>query len=230
MMETEEFIGELIERAGAAGVDLSRDQAALCLRHADAMLQWNARINLTRVTRPRDVLVKHILDSILPVPWLFREGFLPVAKGAECNVLDVGTGPGYPGIPLKIVRPRDQFVLLDGNRKKVSFLTVVINQLGLSGIRAVQGRFENPEDSWTGAGPFHLIVMRAVRPEPVLFKCVRELLARNGIFAWWAGPEADLNGVSRDAEGHGLDLEADYPYELPLESSSRRLITWRKNS
>ncbi|MHC1725594.1 MAG: 16S rRNA (guanine(527)-N(7))-methyltransferase RsmG [Syntrophobacteraceae bacterium] len=83
-------------------------EANLCTRHVNLMLEWNRRLNLTRIVSHNDIIVKHLLDSIVPAKYLPHSG----------PALDVGTGAGFPGIPLKIMSPALDFLLLDSNRKK----------------------------------------------------------------------------------------------------------------
>lgn len=94
-----------------AGIALTEQQAQLLSRHIEIMLEWNLRLNLTRITESEEIMVKHLLDSILPASFLPSSG----------NALDVGTGAGFPGIPLKIVRPGLQMILLDSRQEEGQF-------------------------------------------------------------------------------------------------------------
>ena len=119
-----EFTDLILKFTGKAGIALTERQAQLLSLHIQLMLEWNPRLNLTRITGREEIIVKHLLDSILPAKFLPSSG----------HALDVGTGAGFPGIPLKIVYPDLQMVLLDSSRKKVSFLAAVAAALGLKGI------------------------------------------------------------------------------------------------
>lgn len=217
------FQEELLRASEQFGIGLSIDRARLCCAHIALMLDWNRRLNLTRITDPREILEKHILDSLLPARALPHAGF----------ALDVGTGPGFPGIPLKILLPELRMVLLEANRKKVSFLKVALAGLKLPDAWAVQGRWEEMERLEMPAGPggFRLVTMRAVRLEPASLELAEKSLEPGGIFAWWAGPgEESPEGAPREQPPHrpGLVFEGEFPYDLPSAAKPRRLLVWRR--
>lgn len=200
------------------GIPVSLEQAGLLLEHVRLMLEWNARSNLTRITDFPGILTSHLLDSLLPARGLPLTG----------KALDVGTGAGFPGVPLKILYPAAEMVLLESNLKKVSFLKVLLSRLGLPSIRALNGRWEEP-DGWLAAEEerFTLVVMRAVRLETGhLDRLAPRVLKPGGIFAWWAGPSA---GATRENQEIHPSLEplGALSYELPGMSAPRRVHMWR---
>lgn len=116
----------------------------------ELLLKWNEKINLTAITDPGEMRIKHIEDSL---------ALLPYIKDAK-TILDLGSGAGFPGIPLKMERPSLDVTLLEATRKKVSFLQAAIAQLGLKGITAVCGRAEDPAVI-ERLGTFDVVVSRA---------------------------------------------------------------------
>ncbi|NHB88848.1 16S rRNA (guanine(527)-N(7))-methyltransferase RsmG [Photorhabdus tasmaniensis] len=114
-----------------AGIALSQQQKQLLMAYVDMLNKWNKAYNLTSVREPEQMLVRHIMDSIVVSPYLQGHRFI-----------DVGTGPGLPGIPLAIVRPNSHFTLLDSLGKRVRFLRQVQHELGLANIEPVQSRVE----------------------------------------------------------------------------------------
>ena len=120
--------------ASELGIELFEQQLDQLDRFAALVVEANSKFNLTRITEPRDIVVNHYLDSLLCL-WS-----LEPAKGAR--VIDVGTGAGFPGVPIKIVRPDLDVTLLDGTMKKVRFLAEAAESLGLQGVEAVHGRAE----------------------------------------------------------------------------------------
>ncbi|MDW6018470.1 16S rRNA (guanine(527)-N(7))-methyltransferase RsmG [Vibrio plantisponsor] len=120
-------------------LDVSEKQREQLLGYVGLLNKWNKAYNLTSVRDPADMLVKHILDSIVVSPYLNGERFI-----------DVGTGPGLPGIPLAIMNPDKSFVLLDSLGKRIRFIKQVLHELGIANVVAVQSRVEefDPEDGF----------------------------------------------------------------------------------
>ena len=118
---------ELLEKAKAMGIKLTAQQADQFQTYMELLLEWNEKINLTAITQPEEVVEKHFLDSLTLLSW----GKLK--QGAK--VIDVGTGAGFPGIPLKIARPDIDLTLLDGTMKRLNFLGEVCTALKLSARR-----------------------------------------------------------------------------------------------
>ena len=131
-MESEKFKSILVEKAKLIGIEITENQAEKFYTYMCLLLEWNEKINLTAITDPIEVIIKHFIDSIT------------ISKEIEkCKkVLDIGTGAGFPGIPLKIIRPDISVTLLDSLNKRVTFLNVVIEALELGNIEAVHGRTE----------------------------------------------------------------------------------------
>jgi 16S rRNA (guanine527-N7)-methyltransferase len=200
------------------GIAVSPEQAKLFVEHVRLMLEWNVRSNLTRITDFAGILTSHLLDSLLPARRLPLTG----------KSLDVGTGAGFPGVPLKILCPETEMVLLEANRKKVSFLKVLLSRLQMTGIRAVNGRWEEP-GGWFEEEEerFTLVVMRAVRLETGhLDRLAPRILKPGGIFAWWAGPSAGTTWENQRIHPSLAPLET-LSYELPGMSAPRRIHLWR---
>lgn len=130
----------------AAGIELPDQQKQQLLGYVGMLDKWNKAYNLTSVRDPQQMLVRHILDSIVVAPSLQGERFI-----------DVGTGPGLPGIPLSIVRPDAHFTLLDSLGKRVRFLRQVQHELGLTNIMPVQSRVEE----FPAEPPFDGVISRA---------------------------------------------------------------------
>jgi 16S rRNA (guanine527-N7)-methyltransferase len=125
------------EAAGAFGVEVGTTAAARLAAFVEELVRWNRRFNLTSITDPRGILEKHLLDSLAIVP--------RVREGAE--VLDAGTGGGFPGVPLAILRPDVRVLLVDRTEKKVLFLKSTLARLGVPNARAAHARLEGrPED------------------------------------------------------------------------------------
>ena len=136
------------------GLTLSDEAAAAMGTHARELLIWNRRTNLTRLTDPEQIAERHYIDSILPVQW--------ISDGA--SILDIGSGGGFPGIPLKIMIPSSTVLLVDGVRKKVTFMNHVLRILHLDHIQACHVRAESLDREMVDCPPggFTVIISRAL--------------------------------------------------------------------
>ncbi|WP_277269768.1 16S rRNA (guanine(527)-N(7))-methyltransferase RsmG, partial [Pantoea septica] len=139
------MITKLASLLKAAGISLSDQQKEQLVAYVGLLDKWNKAYNLTSVRDPQQMLVRHILDSIVVAPHLKGERFI-----------DVGTGPGLPGIPLAIVLPQAHFTLLDSLGKRVRFLRQVQHELGLPNITPVQSRVE----TFPSEPPFDGVISR----------------------------------------------------------------------
>jgi len=223
-----EFTNLILKFADNAGIALTERRAQLLSLHIQLMIEWNLRLNLTRITGREEIIVKHLLDSILPAR------FLPSSGCA----LDVGTGAGFPGIPLKIVYPDLQMVLLDSSRKKVSFLTAVAATLGLKGIRVLHGRWQDFSKVEEHANRFELITMRALKLEPEHISSLASMvLADGGVLACWgvgdaghlAGGGLGCGGPETGKRIYGdMEFQDDLKYLLPGIKQRRAIWLWRK--
>jgi 16S rRNA (guanine527-N7)-methyltransferase len=155
----------LADEAAALGTPLDSAMLAAFGRYRDLLLEWNARINLTAITDPRDVEVRHFLDSlscVLPVP---------VEQRRETRTLiDIGSGAGFPGLVLALAFPAWRVTLLEATGKKVRFLETVIEELGLGNVSAVTGRAEELAHLTQYRGAFDIATARAVASLPTLLE------------------------------------------------------------
>lgn len=202
----------LLQKAAKNALQLELQTAELEKFHlfADLLLEWNERLNLTALTEPEDIAYKHFLDSLYLLPFL-----TPAPPGLK--LLDLGTGAGFPGIPLKIMRPQLPIVLADAQQKRLNFLTEVIKTLELENISVLHGRAED----W-GRAPgcresFTWVTARAVAPLPVLAEYALPLVAPGGLLlaAKGSGAEQELAlaaGALRELQG---ETENTLSYRLP---------------
>ena len=189
-------------------------------RFAALLLEWNEKMNLTAITDPRDMAVKHFCDSLT----LLASVSLP----QRAKVLDVGSGAGFPAMPLLIARPDLKITMLDSLQKRLTFLQEALDLLGLKAelvhLRAEEGgkipRFREQ---------FDLVTARAVASLPVLCEYCMPYQRVGGLFAAMKGPdaEAELTSAASAAKQLGCKFLKKYPYQLP-DGSKRTILLYEK--
>ncbi|HEY7739382.1 MAG TPA: 16S rRNA (guanine(527)-N(7))-methyltransferase RsmG, partial [Steroidobacteraceae bacterium] len=137
----------LLAGAQEMGVALDGAQAEAMLRLTAELREWNRRINLTAITGPADMVDKHLLDSLSVQPHLHGR-----------RVADIGTGAGFPGVPLAIVNPRRSFTLIEATGKKCLFVRHAVELLGIDNVEVIQARAE----SWKPKALFDCVIARAL--------------------------------------------------------------------
>jgi 16S rRNA (guanine527-N7)-methyltransferase len=222
---SDEWSRLIIEGAGAWGLELKSDHTRLFARHAEQLLKWNQVTNLTAITHPRDVAISHFLDSLIPA----------VLIPAHSGLLDVGSGGGFPGLPLHIVVPGLRTTLVDSSRKKVSFLRQVIRELRLERIQALQARVQDLSALSEGhAEGYDVIISRAFSALAVFVRLTLGLLRPQGCIIALKGdvPASEMEALRR-LEGSviasGLILD-ERRYMLPGVKSQRSLLIITRKS
>lgn len=165
------------------GIELSSLQEEQFLSYAKLLVEWNEKMNLTAICDPDGIAVKHFLDSILPLPYVsIREG---------ASVADIGTGAGFPGLPIKIIRPDIKLTLVDSLNKRITFLKEVCNVLGLENVEFVHGRAEDLGKDKKYREKFDTVVSRAVSNMTVLGEYCLPFVAVGGQLIALKAEDAD---------------------------------------
>ncbi len=205
------------------GLELTEQQLDQFLWYRQELLDWNTRINLTAITDPEEVMIKHFLDSL---------SLLLVYDVPDARLLDIGAGAGFPGLPLKIVRPQWHVVLLEATGKKVKFLQHIIEALQLKDVEVVHGRAEELAHKAENRGTFDVITARAVASLPALLEYAAPFCLLGGqiIFPKKGDLTEELARGKRAASQVGARFKADVPVTLPGLDDGRRLLVWEQVS
>ena len=224
----------LTERAAEMGILLSPAQRDRFEQYAEALAEWNERFNLTTITEPAQVETHHFLDSLSALPALAAAQHIELTAllASTPTAIDVGSGPGLPGLALKLVWPGLQLTLLEGTGKKVTFLEHMIRLFGLSGVRAVHGRAEELAGHAPWREGFDLVMARAVAPLPSLVEYLLPLSRIGGWIFAYKGAASQLSAeliASDDAIIQlGGQLIAVSALQAPGLHEQRNLVIMRK--
>ncbi len=215
---------EVIEfKAGLAQLDitLNEKQFQQFMDYYELLIERNKVMNLTAITDLKEVITKHFIDSLAMVK--------AIRPGKE-KLLDIGTGAGFPGIPLKIAFPELNIVLLDSLKKRLSFLDEVINQLGLEGICTLHGRAEDYGRDTGYREQFDLCVSRAVAKLSSLSEyCIPYVKVGGSFISYKSGNmEEELTSSKKAIKLLGAELKEVIEYQLPNTEMQRTLIVLKK--
>jgi len=209
----------LVEGGKTFGIDLDEKAIEAFDLYLKELLKWNQKINLTAIRSEKGIVLKHFIDSFSVYPYL----------DMRSSVLDIGSGAGFPGIPLRIVQPNLAMTLVDSVRKKVDFQRHIIRILGLKGIEAIHGRAQDKEILQGLGGRFDITLSRA-------FSDLRTFLVLSFPFLKEKGTAIAMKGevdgrdirLLTEAEGAQYRLEKSVPLALPFSSFKRTILLFQK--
>ncbi|EOX8447791.1 16S rRNA (guanine(527)-N(7))-methyltransferase RsmG [Salmonella enterica] len=205
------MLNKLSRLLDEAGISLTDHQKTLLVAYVDMLHKWNKAYNLTSVRDPAEMVIRHILDSIVVAPYLHGQRFI-----------DVGTGPGLPGIPLAIVLPDAHFTLLDSLGKRVRFLRQVQHELKLENITPVQSRVE----AYPSEPPFDGVISRAFASLNDMVSWCHHLPGEKGRFYALKGqlPEDEMASLPDD-----VSVESVEKLRVPQLEGERHLVIIKSN-
>ena len=184
----------------------------------ELLTEWNKKINLTAITGYEDVVRKHFIDSILIC------SLLDLNK--DIRIIDVGTGAGFPGIPIKILNLDCRIVLLDSLNKRVRFLETVVDELGLDNVECIHGRAEDVSREKKYRASFDLSVSRAVANLSTLCEYCIPFLKKGGMFVSYKSDKADdeINGSENAVRTLGSEITSVKEITLPETDIVRKFV------
>jgi 16S rRNA (guanine527-N7)-methyltransferase len=209
----------LVEGAEAFGVRLNEKQLEAFDLYSRELLKWNQKINLTAIRSEKGIVLKHFVDSLSAFPYLSK----------TASLLDIGSGAGFPGIPLRIVQPSLEVTLIDSVRKKVDFQRHIIRTLGLKGTEAIHGRIQDKEILRSMAGRFDTVISRAFSDLQTLLLLAFPFLKKGGILLAMKGElEKEEMRLFSKGEETRYRLQRTASFFLPTSSFKRSILLFEK--
>lgn len=217
-----EFANMLIEKAEKAGLPLEQEQAERFSHYYELLLDWNTRMNLTAITDPGGVIVRHFIDSLL----LTRMVEIP----ENAQLADIGTGAGFPSVPVGIVRPDVKLLLVDSLNKRITFLKQLTAELGVRA-ECIHSRAEELGKKPEYRESCEVVTARAVAHLRELAEYCLPFVRPGGVFAAMKGPDLqqELEEAKKAIQLLGGQVEELKEYQLP-DGSGRSLLLVRKIS
>jgi len=209
----------LVEGARTFGVTLDQEMVTLFDRYLTELLKWNQKINLTAIRTEKEIVLKHFIDSLSVYPYL----------RTSSTLVDLGSGAGFPGIPLKIIEPSFGVFLVDSVLKKVDFQRHVIRTLGLKGIEAIHSRVQENRIPGKMEGRCDVVISRAFSALKTFLRMAYPFLRKGGLAVAMKGKldkrEADLTS---EPEKSRYVLRKTVAFSLPFSSFRRTILLFEK--
>ncbi|HUH66897.1 MAG TPA: 16S rRNA (guanine(527)-N(7))-methyltransferase RsmG [Syntrophales bacterium] len=211
----------LLEAGLALGISLGEREMSLFASYLEDLLRWNSRMNLTALKSERDIIIKHFIDSLTLLPYI---------RNKSGRVLDIGSGAGFPGIPLKIAVDSLSVFLLEASRKKSSFLKNVVRALNLKETVVINSRAESMMEDSAYEGFFNIVTSRAAIKLPPLLRMGAFFLTPSGSLLIMKGKRTDKElSEARDVpQNLGLKYSESHDLTLPITDDFRRIFVFKK--
>ena len=222
VLEKAKFLEDLINKAKQINVEISEEKANAFYKYNKLLLEWNEKINLTAITDEREIILKHFIDS------------LTINKYVENvdNVMDIGTGAGFPGIPLKIMNESKSFILVDALNKRINFLEEVKNSLKLNSLDLIHSRSEDLAKDLNYRENMDIVTSRAVANLRVLVEYMLPFVKLNGLCVCMKGPniKEEIEDAENAIKTLGGNIEKVDRIILPESEIERNIIVIKKIS
>ena len=209
--------------ADETGISLSAEQLDMFELYSFELIEWNQKSNLTAIEDQGQIIIKHFYDSLL--------GMKVSAWSGSGSLLDLGTGAGFPGVPLLIVNPKIQLTLVDSLQKRIAFLEHLVRSLQLPTVKMIHSRAEELGQNRLYREKYDIVVSRAVAKLPVLLEYCLPMTKIGGIFMAYKGPEgsAELRASEKAMEILGGEMLESKNFDLPCNGGRRCIIVIEKN-
>ena len=219
-MELNKFKELMKENLKQLNIELSDLQLEQFYNYMNILLEWNKFMNLTGITEREEVITKHFIDSLTVLDKIDK----------EATVIDVGTGAGFPGIPIKIAFPDTKVVLLDSLNKRIKFLNEVIEKLELKKIETIHGRAEEYGKNKNHREKYDIAIARAVAPLNVLLEYLMPFVKVNGKCLCMKGSssEEEIENSENAIKVLGGELIKTEDFYIPNTDMKRRIVQINK--
>lgn len=217
---SKDLVDMLIEGSKEFSVLLNERQIDKLIKYKDILKEWNQKINLTAIEDDKEIIIKHFIDSLSIIPYL---------ENKDIKFIDVGTGGGFPGIPVKIAYDKINVTLLDSLDKRIKFLNNVISEMDLKEIRACHGRAEDFGMMEENREKYDVAAARAVANLPVLLEYCLPFVKVEGTFIAMKGSSTEEVDSSKKAlDVLGGKIEEIINLNLPFSEATRNIIIVKK--
>ncbi len=219
-MEIEKFEEILNKYLKEINIELKKEQTEKFYKYMNLLLEWNEKINLTAITEPEEVILKHFVDSLTISKYIEKDS----------KLVDMGTGAGFPGIPLKILRDDIEITLADSLNKRINFLNEVIKELNLKNIQTVHTRAEEFGKNKKYRESFDIATSRAVANLSTLSEYLIPLVKPSGKTICMKGSEIkeEVEMARKAIEILGGKIEQEESFNLPNSDMKRNVIIIKK--
>ena len=219
-MEFDEFVKKINDYLVEIQIELTDKQLTQFYNYMNLLIEWNRKINLTTIIEPEEIILKHFVDSIIISKYIEN----------DLKVIDVGTGAGFPGIPLKIIRGDLDIVLLDSLNKRINFLNEVIKVLQLKNVYSIHARVEEFAKNKKYRESFDIVTSRAVANMSTLSEYMLPLSKVGGRMIAMKGPDFkdEITNSKKALNILGGEIEKIDEYQLPKTDIRRSVILIRK--
>ena len=212
---------EFKQTLASQGIELSEQQLAQFERYYELLVEWNDKMNLTAITDKEDVYLKHFYDSLTLI---FSQHFVHEGRFSLC---DVGSGAGFPSIPLRIIFPECQITIVDSLNKRITFLSHLVSELGLTNVSLYHDRAESFGQNKQFREQFDFVTARAVARLNVLSELCLPLVKKGGYFIALkaAKSEEEVSEAQAAIRLLGGQLIDEEQFLLPISQDERYLVT-----
>lgn len=219
-MERESFSKELIEKAKKVNIEIDDKKEEQFYNYMKLLLEWNEKINLTAITEQNDIILKHFIDSITINKYIEQSN----------SIIDIGTGAGFPGIPLKIMNQNKKITLVDSLNKRINFLNEVCKEISLENIQCIHARAEELASDLEYRENYETVVSRAVARLNVLIEYMLPFVKKGGLCICMKGPNIDgeLEEAKNAIKVLGGKFKSVESFFLPDSDIERNVIIIEK--